>query len=113
MDWKDAVANLLAGEHYKIEPGITRILRLLRTDGDENAPAEPVKLLEVNENTIATGIQPLQFGPAKARGITCSSIIIEVTPDEFDQIQRGNLRLPNHWKIGVEIPKPEVAAGVT
>lgn len=112
MSYKDDVASRLALEHYRIEPGIVRILRLVRADGEEDAAMEPVKLLEVNEHTIATGIQPLQFGPVTARGITCPSVIIEVTPSEYDQIGKGDLRLPNHWKIGAEIPKPAVAAGV-
>lgn len=112
MGWKDDVAARLAREHYKIEPGITRILRLSRADGNEDAPGEPVKLLEVNEHTIPTGIQPLHFGPAPQHGITCPSVIIEVTPEEFARIERGELKLPAGWRVEADIPKPAALAGV-
>ena len=41
--------------------------------------AEPIKLLEVNENTVAAGVMPLYFGPAPASGIPYPSVIVEVT----------------------------------
>jgi len=111
MDGKDDVAKRLAQEHFKIEPGLQRVLRLSRTDGGDDLAAEPIMLLEVNADTIATGIQPLHFGPAPAHGITCSSVIIEVTPDEFRQIQDRTLRLPSGWELGEELPKPATATG--
>jgi hypothetical protein len=33
------------------------------------------------------------------------SVIMEVTPDEFEEIQTGKLRLPNAWTMGDEIRK--------
>ena len=45
---------------------------------------EPIKFLEVNAATVPTGVMPLQFGPVPASGIAFSSVIIEVTPDEFE-----------------------------
>lgn len=112
MSKKDDAARLLAERHYAIEPGITRIVRLSRTDGGEDRDDEPVKLLEVNAETIGTGIQPLRFGPAPASGIAFSTIIIEVTPEEFQQIQEKRLPLPSGWQLGPELTRPVELNGV-
>ncbi len=54
---------------------------------------------------------PLHFGPAPASGILFPSIIVEVTPEEFDRIKRNELKLPKGWTIGEELPKPTKANG--
>jgi len=62
---KDAAACKLAAAHYEVEVGITQIFRLTGTAEAEGLPDEPIKLLEVNENTIPAGIMPpgLRPGP--------------------------------------------------
>src|SRR5262245_48800053 len=112
MQSKSEVARLLAEQHYEIEPGLQGIFCLMRTDGAEESPNEPIKLLEVNANTIPAGILPLHFGPSPSQGITYASIIVEVTPDEFEQVRIGALKLPNNWEIGSEIHKPTPLAEV-
>ena len=49
---------------------------------------------------------PIQFGPAFASGIAFPSIIVEVTPEEFDRLQTGELSLPEGWSIDEELPRP-------
>ena len=102
---KDAVAQRLAEAHYAIEPGIELIIELLGSPVQESDPKEPVKLLEVNQNTTESGIQPLFFGPHAASGIFYPSVIIEVTPGEYEQIQREPAMLPNGWRLGREFIK--------
>jgi hypothetical protein len=94
---KDQTAAILANKHYAIEPGITRIVRLTNTTVDESLETEPIKLLEVSETTVPLGIQPIWFGPIAQRGIPYPSVVIEVTPQEFEQIQTGDLKLPSGW----------------
>jgi hypothetical protein len=105
MPNKDEEAKQLAQKHYQIEAGMTSIFRLSGSAEVEVNVYEPIKLLEVNENTIPSGIMPIQFGPAPASGVHFDSIILEVTPDEFQKIHRGELILPNGWTIGEQIPK--------
>ena len=50
-------------------------------------------------------IMPIEFGPAPASGVHFPSIILEVTPDEYEKIKTGELVLPNGWEIGEEIPR--------
>jgi hypothetical protein len=108
MSTKDEEAPELARKHYEIEPGMTQIFRLAGSADVECRPNEPIKLLEVNENTVPSGIMPIWFGPSPASGLHHSSIILEVTPDEFERIQRQQLDLPNGWKLADLIPRPAV-----
>jgi hypothetical protein len=106
MPTKDEEAIELARKHYRIETGLTQVFRLTGAADVEVRPTEPIKLLEVNENTVPSGIMPIQFGPSPASGLHYPSIILEVTPDEFQKIQHQELKLPNGWKVGDLIPRP-------
>lgn len=111
MPTKDEEAMALAQTHYQIETGMTQIFRLTGSADVEFRPNEPIKLLEVNENTVPAGIMPIQFGPSPASGLNYPTIIVEVTPDEFQKIQNQQLELPHGWKIGTPIPRAPAEAG--
>ena len=104
---REAAARSLAEIHFQIETGLTHIFRLSGPDEADGRDAEPIILLEVNEDTIASGILPLHFGPMPARGVPYPSIIVEVTPGEFEQIQKDELTLPSGWKLAEEFSKPQ------
>ena len=108
---KNNEALELARKHYQIESGMTQIFHVVGSSEIEVRPNEPIKLLEVNENTVPSGIMPLHFGPLPTSGLHYSSVILEVTPDEFEQIQNEQLKLPNGWKVGALIPKAVTADG--
>jgi hypothetical protein len=95
---KDSVAIGLANSHHVEDPAIVRIIRLIVDE--ENGPTEPIKLLEVNPGTSPSGISPMTFNADPANSVPFPSIVIEITVQEFSQIQRGKLRLPNGWKLG-------------
>jgi hypothetical protein len=111
MPNKDEEAVELARKHYQIETGLKSVFRITGSAEVEFRPNEPIKLLEVNENTVPSGIMPIQFGPSPASGVNFSSIIVEVTPEEFQKIQDGGLALPHGWKVGDTIPKPPAEEG--
>jgi hypothetical protein len=103
---KQAVANRLAEAHYGVEPGMELIVQLLApSEAQEADPKEPVKLLEVNRDTTASGIHPLFFGAQPVRGIFFPCVIIEITPAEYEELQRGTLSLPNGWRLGHEFAR--------
>lgn len=106
MPDKHETARRLAELHFLLEPGITRIYRLEGVDGVESSPEEPVKLLEVNEETIPSGILPLGFDAIPEQGVDYPTIIIEVTPEEFEDLRHGRLSLPRGWQIAEELPRP-------
>jgi hypothetical protein len=105
MSTKDEEAELLAQKHYEAETGLTQIFRITAAAEIEVRPTEPIKLLEVNQNTVPSGIMPIQFGPSPAAGLHYASVILEVTLDEYRQIQSEQLRLPHGWRVGEPIPR--------
>jgi len=108
---REDLAEALARKHYEVESGLTHVyhiqdkLDLSQQVCVEHTRAAPIRLLEVNENTVPSGIMPLSFGPAPASGITLPSVIVEVTPAEFARIQSDDLQLPEGWAVGKLIPK--------
>ena len=98
------VAKRLAGFHFKVERGLVKIFQLDTPAGEDD---KAIVLLEVNKNTISTGIMPLKFGAAPNRGIPFSSVIVEVTPEEFTEIRDSRLPLPYGWQLGKEIQKSD------
>ena len=106
QDRRDEAARKLAEAHFEIEEGISQIFRIRQSAGVATLPSEPIRLLEVNANTVPSGIMPIGFGPALSIGVPYSSVILEVTPEEFDRINAHELSLPPGWEIGPEILKP-------
>ncbi len=96
MTTKDEVARALAKAHAASEESVTKILRLVSTaEGD---PSEPIKLLELNTQTVPTGIMPVFFGPSGT--VPFPSVVVEVTDEEFAQVERQELKLPEGWQPG-------------
>jgi hypothetical protein len=106
-DEKDKQAQELAQRHYSTEEGVTDVIRFTQRVDIEVQREEPIKLLEVNANTAPSGIMPIQFAPSPGSGITYPTTIIEVTPDEYEQIRIGQLRLPAGWENEEPIPKAQ------
>jgi len=106
IDDKSEVACQIAQKHFQVEAGLEKIIRLKGSAEAEVSPVEPIKLLEVNANTVPSGVLPVNFGPAPASGIPYSTVIIEVSPAEFLKIQAHELRLPEGWFLGEEFPRP-------
>jgi hypothetical protein len=109
---KEAVAKELAKKHYQAEAGIQKIIRLTGSAEAEVRPVEPIKLLEVNANTVPSGVLPVGFGPSPASGVPYPSVIVEVSPEEFSKIETQELKLPKGWLLGEEVPKPPEDPGV-
>jgi hypothetical protein len=96
MDNKNEVARRLADAHRQVEPSIVSIVRI--ESPSEESAAEPVKLLEVNRDTPPAGIVPVAFGPDGQ--VPFASIVVEVTPEEFEMLQHHQLELPSGWRLG-------------
>lgn len=93
---KDKVARHLAERHSQVEESIVKVVRL--NSKEENAIAEPIKLLEINLDAISMGIMPVFFGTSK--DIPYATVVVEVTKDEYTDIMSGRLKLPDDWQIG-------------
>lgn len=97
------VVTWIARQHFAVDKGITRIVYL-----PTGAPAEEVRLLEVN----ALASLP-ENGPVEAvdfmpdiEGVHYTLFVADVTPRQFESIMRGELPLPKGWQLqgSQEIP---------
>ena len=107
----DQEAVALAEKHYAIEDGLLNIVRLIPQGAGQSEGKEKIALLEVNENTVPTGVMPIEFAPAPASGIHYPSVIVEVTPEEYERIRSAELSLPAGWSLGEAIPRPHAVNG--
>ena len=94
---KSDAANTLARKHSWFDEDLVHVYRIAKPDG-EDGPDEPIKLLEVNVSTVPVGIVPIYFGPSAENPFP--TIIVEITPDEYQQLQSRKLSLPDDWQVG-------------
>lgn len=65
---------------------------------DENAQDEPIKLLEINEATVATGsVEPFVFTPTDE--IPFMTVIAEITSNELAALRDDPKALPKGWSL--------------
>lgn len=102
----DEEAVKLAEIHYQDAPPDTRIYSIHGATPVRWQTSTPVALLEVTEFTAPMGVMPIGLGPKPNKGLHHPSVVIQVTPEEFEQIQSGELRLPDGWTVGDFIPNP-------
>ena len=94
---KTEAARELATNHSTFDPDVVEIVRI-DAQAREERPGEPIKLLEVNATSVPAGVVPIYFGPTKQTPFP--SIIVAVTPEEFERIQSKELPLPDGWRLG-------------
>ena len=110
MTSKDEAARYLARIHFEVEPGMTHIFRVRGSEEAELREKEPLKLLEVNEDTVPAGVLPLYFSARP--DIPFPMVIIEITPDEYRKVAAAELNLPKDWRLAEELPRPALDQAV-
>lgn len=96
-------ARQLARAHFQVEPQLKYVF-VLKPIHDQD-PKDPIRLLEVVEGTIESGFEPVSFAPDPARGINYPSLVIEISPAEYQSVKKnGRIRLgDDDWEIGEEV----------
>lgn len=103
---KNEAAADLARRYFWNDEGLTRIIRLIDPDREDD-PREPIKLLEVHIDAVPSGvILPLGFPAHPQSGRPFASLIVMIAPAELDQVRSGRLRLPDGWILGDEFSPP-------
>ena len=93
---KDRIAQELIDWHFKVEPETSVVYRFLSVN--EDSPEEPVKLLEVNDETPETGrVDAFRFSPNDE--VPYPTVIAVVTRREMKQIESGAMKLPLGWDL--------------
>lgn len=103
---KDQVARELAESHFLVEPSLKCVYWIVSENEGEN---EPIKLLEVNADTVATGsVEVFTFAPTK--DVPYATAIAEVTPEEFERLKKNELKLPRGWSLAkAQLFEPKAA----
>jgi len=91
---KDEVAKQLIERHFSVDPDLVEVYRLVAHD---EAPGDPIKLLEVTTSTIETG-ELEAFGFAPTADVPFPTVIAQITPAELEHL-RGANALPPEWNI--------------
>lgn len=104
IEKKQKIAIELANSHSLVEPDINEIYYI--SSSNEADPTEPIKLLEISSTTIESGISPLYFTPSK--DIPFPSVIVEISPNEFNKIKKQKRALLHDWQIGNRLFKKSI-----
>jgi hypothetical protein len=88
----EKLAAELAQEHFELEDELEQIIWL------KKGSAREIRLLEVNRDTAATGIVEV-FGFAPSPDVPYPLRIAEITPDEWERVQNGEIPLPDSWSL--------------
>ena len=107
---RDAITRSFGEKQYEFGQHITKVYSINSDRDDFRNTSTPIRILQVNSETIPTGVLPLRFGPVPALGIHHPYVIVEITPDEFTKVEKKEMPLPHGWTLGRLIPKP-IASG--
>lgn len=91
------LASWYAREHLKTDPGVDSVYYLPTGAG----PRE-IRLIEVNQliNTRLEEIaEPIDFGIDSGMESAHTLFILDVSPEQWRQIEQANLRLPQGWSL--------------
>lgn len=100
--------NEFVQHHFRVEPELRQVLWI--GGGSEPAPDAPVKLLEVNAATPATGsVEVFAFAPTA--DVPFRTEIAEITPEELERLRSDASLLPGGWDLGsaVVFDRPDPA----
>lgn len=104
---RDAATHNLIAWHFLVEPELKRVF-ILRSS-DDGSPDAPVRILEVNAATPATGsVEPYGFAPTA--DVPFRTVIAEITPEEYEQLRAdpATLKHPPGWDLSSaeEVTRP-------
>jgi len=91
---RDSLAEWYAQRHMDIDSGVVQILYL-----PTNAPPREIRFLEVNRMISETPPEPIDFGVDIGGADAHTLYVLDVTPAQWDAIQRGEMSLPDGWTL--------------
>jgi hypothetical protein len=92
---RDSLARWYAQRHMDIDDGVIRILYL-----PTNAPSREIRFLEVNRMiSETTPPEPIDFGVDTDRADGHTLHVLDVTPAQWQAIERREMPLPDEWTL--------------
>lgn len=99
--YPDSWAKVYAESHLRTDPGITYVFYL-----PTNAAEREIRLLEVNELLAvreSDPIDPIDFGVDTEGTNPHRLLVVDVTPNQWEQIQSGRTQLPPGWSLDSKV----------
>lgn len=92
---RDRLARWYAQRHLETDPGVERIFFL-----PTNAPPGEIRLLEINRLiSEMTPLEAIDFGVDIGGAEGHTLYVLDVTPSQWDAIQRQEIPLPAGWNL--------------
>ncbi len=92
---RDEIARWYADRHLRTDDAIREILYL-----PEEAPPSEIRFIEINRLiSESTTIEPIDFG-VNVDGVDGHTLyVLDVTPGQWREIERGAITLPEGWRL--------------
>lgn len=88
----EGIVRQLVRSHFEIEEDIEQIVWVRDREEKE------IRLIGINRNTLPTGsVEAFYFAPSQ--DVPLPVRIADVTPQEWEQVQSGNIPLPPGWTL--------------
>src|SRR4051794_34721649 len=92
---RDSMAAFYARRHRETDPAISQIHYL-----PTGAPANEIRFVEVNESITGTASpEPIDFGVEGGTDNEHKLIVLDVTPEQWEEIQEDPALLPPGWTL--------------
>jgi len=101
---RDSMARWYAKEHLKTDPGIVAVHYL-----PHNAGEREIRFIEINNligDRTDDALEPIDFGVDTGTENAHKLFMLDVTPEQWERIEAGKLRLPGDWSLDDEVPYP-------
>lgn len=87
----DTIVRKVIESHFETEQGLVQIVWFL------DPLEKEIRLIEVNRDTLPTGeVQTFRFAPSV--DVPLPIRIADVTPEEWERIEKGQISLPEEWQ---------------
>ncbi len=99
---RDTMARWYAAQHLKTDPGLVSVYYLPMNAGDRE-----IRLVEVNHlmgERTDDSLEPIDFGVDRGLDSAHKLVVLDVTPAQWERIQKLELGLPRSWALDEAIP---------
>ncbi len=94
---RDELARRYANRHLKTDSGIREVFYLPR-----GSPEREIRLLEVNDLMVdrqEDPLEPIDFGVNIGGTNAHTLLVCDVTPTQWEKINKKQVRLPESWSL--------------
>jgi hypothetical protein len=94
---RNSLADFYASRHLKTDPGIREVYFL-----PAGAPEREIRFIEINEMIADRDkypLEPIDFGVDIGGAEGHTLMVLDVTPSQWERINKKELQLPKDWSL--------------